>query len=65
MYLFSHCRCKQDVVGRMCDKCVPGHFQFPDCEPCDCDLKGSTIDICDQETAECFCKVCQTILATP
>lgn len=49
--------CKKNVVGRTCDKCAAGYFQFPDCEQCECELKGSTEEICDQETAICFCKV--------
>ncbi|CAL7933589.1 unnamed protein product [Xylocopa violacea] len=50
------CRCKENVVGRQCDKCEPGYSQFPHCERCDCDIRGTTVDICDQYTAECFCK---------
>lgn len=50
------CKCKENVVGRQCDKCEPGYSQFPHCEKCDCDVRGTTADICDQYTAECFCK---------
>ncbi|XP_015117099.1 laminin subunit alpha [Diachasma alloeum] len=50
------CRCKENVVGRQCDKCRPGYSQFPYCEKCDCDLRGTTADVCDQFTAECHCK---------
>ncbi|CAK9798131.1 Laminin subunit alpha [Anthophora quadrimaculata] len=55
--LNGSCRCKENVVGRQCDKCEPGYSQFPHCERCDCDVRGTTMDICDQHTAECFCKV--------
>lgn len=50
------CRCKNNVVGRKCDKCRAGYSQFPHCERCDCDLRGTTDQICDQYTAECYCK---------
>lgn len=50
------CRCKENVVGRQCDRCRAGYSQFPHCERCDCDLRGTTGEICDQYTAECFCK---------
>ncbi|XP_017881365.1 laminin subunit alpha [Ceratina calcarata] len=50
------CRCKENVVGRQCDKCEAGYSQFPHCERCDCDTRGTTANICDQYTAECFCK---------
>ncbi|XP_035729977.1 laminin subunit alpha-like isoform X2 [Vespa mandarinia] len=52
----GNCSCKENVVGRQCDKCIPGYSQFPHCEKCDCDVRGTTLDICDQYTAECFCK---------
>ncbi|XP_075229000.1 laminin subunit alpha [Lycorma delicatula] len=55
--LFSGtCDCKPNIVGRTCDHCESGHWSFPNCRPCDCDLRGTEYDICDQNTAECFCK---------
>ncbi|KAI5729364.1 hypothetical protein M8J76_001799 [Diaphorina citri] len=50
------CSCKENIVGRTCDHCVEGHWSFPYCVPCECDLRGTTIDICNQGTAECYCK---------
>nr|XP_031828013.1 laminin subunit alpha isoform X2 [Nomia melanderi] len=50
------CRCKENVVDRQCDKCRAGYSQFPHCERCDCDTRGTTAEICDQFTAECLCK---------
>lgn len=54
--LNGSCSCKENVVGRQCDKCVAGFSQFPHCEKCDCDIRGTTEDICDQYSAECHCK---------
>lgn len=45
-----------NVVGRQCDRCLAGHYAFPYCEYCQCDTRGTQEDICDQATAECFCK---------
>ncbi|RVE52213.1 hypothetical protein evm_003132 [Chilo suppressalis] len=50
------CACKENVIGRVCDHCVPGHYAFPDCLPCTCDPYGTTDDVCDQNTAQCYCK---------
>lgn len=50
------CTCKEHVVGRTCDSCEAGHYNFPYCEYCHCDEKGTTIDICDKHTAACHCK---------
>lgn len=50
------CICAPNVVGRSCDKCAYGFFNFPYCEPCRCDLRGTTLEVCDQEYETCFCK---------
>ncbi|KAG6444669.1 hypothetical protein O3G_MSEX003477, partial [Manduca sexta] len=52
----GNCACRDNVIGRVCDHCVPGHYAFPDCLPCTCDLDGTTDDVCDQNTAQCYCK---------
>lgn len=44
------------MVGRQCDVCLAGTYAFPYCQNCECNTKGTTEDICDQTTAECFCK---------
>ncbi|KAK6623243.1 hypothetical protein RUM43_009095 [Polyplax serrata] len=35
------CECKENYVGLKCDECAPGRRNFPDCEPCPCDPRGS------------------------
>ncbi|VVC86157.1 unnamed protein product [Leptidea sinapis] len=52
----GNCACKENVIGRICDHCVPGHYAFPECFPCTCDPYGTTDDVCDQDTAQCYCK---------
>ena len=39
----GQCKCKPNVVGRQCDRCKMGYYNFPNCEPCDCGGQ-----LCDQ-----------------
>ncbi|XP_058060994.1 laminin subunit alpha [Anopheles bellator] len=50
------CDCKSNVVDRKCDRCQYGFYNFPYCEPCRCDIRGTTFEICDQTDESCFCK---------
>lgn len=50
-------RCKTNIVGRTCEKCKQGYWAFPHCQLCNCDLRGTTADICEEESARCHCKV--------
>ncbi|KAI8431212.1 hypothetical protein MSG28_001250 [Choristoneura fumiferana] len=52
----GNCNCTDNVIGRVCDRCVPGHYAFPDCVQCSCSAEGTTADVCDQNTAQCYCK---------
>lgn len=54
---FSFVRCKANVVGRTCNRCKAGYWAFPHCQLCNCDLRGSSEDICDEDSARCHCKV--------
>lgn len=40
--------CKENIEGRTCDRCVAGHWQFPYCANCECDLRGTTMEVCNQ-----------------
>ena len=44
----GQCYCKENVEGRTCDHCSAGAYNYPECETCPCDLRGTTEDICDQ-----------------
>ncbi|KRZ28597.1 Laminin-like protein epi-1 [Trichinella pseudospiralis] len=54
--LTGQCLCVANVGGRRCDRCLAGHYGYPHCYQCACDLSGSTAEICDQNTAACSCK---------
>uniref|UniRef100_A0A0P4VVW3 Laminin subunit alpha n=1 Tax=Scylla olivacea TaxID=85551 RepID=A0A0P4VVW3_SCYOL len=53
----GQCNCKDNVVGRRCDRCAAGYWGFAFCQLCECDLRGSEADICSQEDARCYCKL--------
>lgn len=44
------------MVGRTCERCAYGFYRFPHCDACRCDLRGTTMEICDQDDETCFCK---------
>lgn len=57
----GQCVCKEGYNGRSCDNCAIGYFGYPNCQKCNCDLRGSkdipgfdAID-CD-DRGQCPCK---------
>ncbi|XP_026527653.1 laminin subunit alpha-1 [Notechis scutatus] len=61
--LTSQCQCKQGYGGDRCALCALGYRDYPDCIPCDCDVRGSKAEMCNQgmcsceeETGVCVCK---------
>ncbi|XP_071477998.1 LOW QUALITY PROTEIN: laminin subunit alpha-5-like, partial [Diadema antillarum] len=48
--LGGQCRCRQNVVGRRCDKCAVGYYDFPYCRACSCVSR-----VCNEVTGECIC----------
>lgn len=54
----GNCHCKQNVVGRRCDRCAPGTYGFgpQGCIACDCDGVGALDNFCDVETGRCKCR---------
>nr|XP_033819501.1 laminin subunit alpha-5 isoform X1 [Geotrypetes seraphini] len=52
----GQCTCKPNVIGRRCDRCAPGYYNYPNCRPCDCHQEGAELGICDPVTGQCLCK---------
>nr|XP_054772039.1 laminin-like protein epi-1 [Lytechinus pictus] len=55
-FFTGQCNCKPNIGGRQCERCERGYYGYPYCEPCNCDVNGTTEEICDQTTAQCLCK---------
>ncbi|XP_077572690.1 laminin subunit alpha-5 isoform X2 [Stigmatopora nigra] len=54
--LSGQCRCKNNVVGRQCDRCASGYYGYPNCQPCDCNEAGTEEEVCNSFTGQCRCK---------
>ncbi|XP_043080700.1 laminin subunit alpha-5 isoform X1 [Puntigrus tetrazona] len=52
----GQCRCRNNIVGRQCDRCSPGFYGYPNCRPCDCSEAGTEKDVCDSFSGRCLCK---------
>lgn len=53
----GQCKCRPNVGGRRCDRCLPGYHSFGinGCEPCDCNQIKSLDNICSP-SGQCACK---------
>ncbi|XP_037091485.1 laminin subunit beta-1-like isoform X2 [Pollicipes pollicipes] len=56
--LGGQCKCKPNVVGRRCESCAPGTYDFsPEgCTACDCNAVGSLDNFCDATSGQCDCR---------
>ncbi|XP_030589628.1 laminin subunit alpha-5 isoform X2 [Archocentrus centrarchus] len=54
--LSGQCRCKNNIVGRQCDRCTPGFYGYPNCRSCDCNEAGTEEEVCNPFTGQCLCK---------
>uniref|UniRef100_A0A8C8SFE1 Laminin subunit alpha 3 n=1 Tax=Pelusios castaneus TaxID=367368 RepID=A0A8C8SFE1_9SAUR len=52
----GQCKCRPGIIGRQCDRCDLGSYNFPDCIPCKCNRDGTVPDVCDPQTGVCLCK---------
>ncbi|KAM3931256.1 laminin subunit alpha-2 isoform 4-T4 [Leptodactylus fuscus] len=52
--------CKPGVAGNLCDKCAEGYFGNAlgpsSCQPCNCNINGSTSMSCNLQTGQCECR---------
>ncbi|XP_063079841.1 laminin subunit alpha-2 [Engraulis encrasicolus] len=54
----GQCQCRQHVVGRKCDECMPNYWwdgERVQCRPCNCNRRGSMSQRCDAE-GRCLCR---------
>lgn len=53
----GHCICKENVIGRRCEQCAPGTYNFgpTGCSPCNCDAAGSRDNFCEPDYGRCLC----------
>uniref|UniRef100_A0A915PQH1 Laminin subunit alpha n=1 Tax=Setaria digitata TaxID=48799 RepID=A0A915PQH1_9BILA len=47
----GECHCRPNIIGRRCDRCAAGYYNFPDCIKCKC----SDSHLCDEKSGQCFC----------
>lgn len=47
----GQCKCRPNTYGRRCDECQTGYWNYPNCEPCNCNRHS---DRCDSLTGECI-----------
>lgn len=47
----GQCNCHPKTYGRECNQCQIGYWNFPDCQPCNCNGHAST---CNPKTGECI-----------
>lgn len=55
----GECRCKANVVGRLCDKCRKGYWNIDSgegCSACNCNRIGSVNQTCDIRSGQCHCR---------
>ena len=43
-------------MGNTCDRCAVEHFNFPSCQPCECNDQGSKNNICNPQSGDCDCR---------
>uniref|UniRef100_A0A0N4ZF07 Laminin subunit alpha-2 n=1 Tax=Parastrongyloides trichosuri TaxID=131310 RepID=A0A0N4ZF07_PARTI len=51
--LTGQCLCKAGYVGPNCNLCSNGYFNFPDCEPCNCNPNGTLSSQCNGDLCLC------------
>ncbi|XP_028295898.1 laminin subunit alpha-2 isoform X3 [Gouania willdenowi] len=54
----GQCQCRDNVVGRLCDECMPNCWwdkEQQECMPCRCSPQGSISQRCDKE-GHCICR---------
>lgn len=50
------CECKPEYTKPNCDSCSFGHYGYPLCRPCECNLGGTLTQQCNPQNGKCVCK---------
>lgn len=52
----GQCICRPEFQEPHCDKCSYGHFGYPECRPCECNIDGTSGYYCEAIDGSCPCK---------
>ncbi|XP_071940937.1 laminin-like protein epi-1 [Antedon mediterranea] len=54
--LTGKCECKPQYAGEMCNECSLGHYDYPECKECRCNVNGTVNAECQAQAGQCQCK---------
>lgn len=52
----GRCECKPQYQAPDCLSCSFGHFGYPNCRPCECNINGTDGYYCESSNGKCPCK---------
>lgn len=52
----GRCECKPEYQAPDCLSCSFGHFGYPNCRPCECNINGTDGYYCESSNGKCPCK---------
>ncbi|CAH0382822.1 unnamed protein product [Bemisia tabaci] len=52
----GQCECRKEFQPPNCDSCSFGHYDYPNCKPCDCHPNGTVDSHCEATGGQCPCK---------
>ena len=66
-YVGNDCgTCPEKYAGQICNSCNDGHYGYPNCHNCECNIwyTVNTTNICDKENGACPCTTVGTCTYT-
>lgn len=52
----GRCECRPEFEEPHCRSCSFGHFGYPNCRACECNLNGTDGYFCESSNGTCPCK---------